>query len=100
MPHERYSTVKDAVTHPRASRRRKSLAALSGVSFTIAPGEFVGIVGRNGSGKSTLLRCLCGIYGIDGGRLDVRGRVAPFIELGVGFNPQMTARDNVVINAV
>jgi ABC-type polysaccharide/polyol phosphate transport system ATPase subunit len=63
-------------------------------------GEFFGIVGRNGSGKSTLLKCLAGIYSIDRGDVDVVGRLSPFIELGVGFNPDLTARDNVLINAI
>ena len=57
------------------------------MSFEIAPGEFFGIVGRNGSGKSTLLKCLAGIYEIDDGELSINGRLSPFIELGVGFNP-------------
>ncbi len=57
-------------------------------------------MGRNGSGKSTLLKCLAGIYGIDEGEIAVAGRLSPFIELGVGFNPDLTARDNVVINAI
>ena len=65
-----------------------------------APGEFFGIVGRNGSGKSTLLKCLAGIYQPDGGTIEIRGRLSPFIELGVGFNPELTARDNVIINAI
>ncbi len=72
----------------------------TGSASTIAQGEFFGIVGRNGSGKSTLLKCLAGIYDIDPGRLEVRGRLAPFIELGVGFNPELTARDNAIINAI
>ena len=63
-------------------------------------GEFFGIVGRNGSGKTTLMKCLAGIYRADTGEIWTRGRVAPFIELGVGFNPDLTARDNVLINAV
>ena len=62
-------------------------------------GEFFGIIGRNGSGKSTLLKCLAGIYRPDRGAIAVGGRVSPFIELGVGFNPELTARDNVVVNA-
>ena len=62
----------------------------------VRPGEFFGIVGRNGSGKSTLLKCIAGIYGIDRGELFVRGRLSPFIELGVGFNMDLTARDNVL----
>ncbi len=56
--------------------------------------------GRNGSGKSTLLKCLAGIYEIDSGDVEVRGRLSPFIELGVGFNPDLTARENVLINAI
>ena len=70
------------------------------VSFDAREGEFFGIVGRNGSGKSTLLKCLAGIYQPDAGQASVRGRLSPFIELGVGFNPDLTARDNVIINAV
>jgi ABC-type polysaccharide/polyol phosphate transport system ATPase subunit len=62
-------------------------------------GEFFGIVGRNGSGKSTLLKCLAGIYGVDRGRIYVNGRVSTFIELGVGFNPDLAAYDNVMLNA-
>ena len=63
-------------------------------------GEFFGVVGRNGSGKSTLLKCLAGIYAVDSGEIRLAGRVVPFIELGVGFNYEMTALDNVVINGV
>jgi ABC-type polysaccharide/polyol phosphate transport system ATPase subunit len=66
----------------------------------VAPGEFFGIVGRNGSGKSTLLKCLAGIYDTDSGELEINGRLSPFIELGVGFNMDLTARDNVIINAI
>ncbi len=76
------------------------LQAVDDVSVDIRPGEFFGIVGRNGSGKSTLLKCIAGIYGIDQGELTVRGRLSPFIELGVGFNLDLTARDNVMINAI
>ena len=70
------------------------------VSLEIGEGEFFGIVGRNGSGKSTLLKCIAGIYGVDRGRIAITGRLSPFIELGVGFNPDLTARDNVIINAI
>ena len=70
------------------------------MSFEVAPGEFFGVVGKNGSGKSTLLRCLAGIYPADSGQIAVEGRLVPFIELGVGFNKEMTARENVMINAV
>ena len=100
LPHEQYSTLKQRVLHPRRSRTFSELRALEDIGFEIAPGEFFGIVGRNGSGKSTLLKCLAGIYGVDSGRVDVHGRLSPFIELGVGFHPELSARDNVTINAV
>jgi ABC-type polysaccharide/polyol phosphate transport system ATPase subunit len=100
LPHQQYHTLKERALHPFRSRTFDVLQAVDGVSIEIAQGEFFGIVGRNGSGKSTLLKCLAGIYGIDSGKLLVRGRLSPFIELGVGFNTDLTARDNVVINAI
>ena len=100
LPHQRYSTLKERVLHPFTSSSYDRLDALEDVSFSVRKGEFFGIVGRNGSGKSTLLKCLAGIYGIDEGLIEVQGRLSPFIELGVGFNPDLTARDNVVINAI
>ncbi|MGZ4180371.1 MAG: ABC transporter ATP-binding protein [Solirubrobacteraceae bacterium] len=100
LPHEQYHTLKERALHPFRSRTFDILQAVRDVSLEVAPGEFFGIVGRNGSGKSTLLKCLAGIYEIDGGRLEVNGRLSPFIELGVGFNPDLPARDNVIINAI
>jgi ABC-type polysaccharide/polyol phosphate transport system ATPase subunit len=100
LPHQRYSTLKERVLHPFASSSSDALHVLDDVSFRVQTGEFFGIVGRNGSGKSTLLKCLAGIYGVDAGRIEIEGRVSPFIELGVGFNPDLTARDNVLINAI
>jgi ABC-type polysaccharide/polyol phosphate transport system ATPase subunit len=76
------------------------LQAVDDVSVEIGAGEFFGIVGRNGSGKSTLLKCLAGIYDLDSGAVEIHGRLSPFIELGVGFNPDLAARDNVLINAI
>lgn len=78
----------------------RALHALRDVSFEIERGEFFGIVGRNGSGKSTLLKILASIYRADAGRVRMAGRLAPFIELGVGFNPELTARENVELNGV
>jgi ABC-type polysaccharide/polyol phosphate transport system ATPase subunit len=100
LPHQRFDTLKEKALHPFAARTHDSLQALQDVSCEVKRGEFFGVVGRNGSGKSTLLKCLAGIYGIDSGSIDVVGRLSPFIELGVGFNPDLTARDNVVINAI
>ncbi len=100
LPHQQYSTLKERALHPWRSTTFDELRALRDVDVTIREGEFFGIVGRNGSGKSTLLKCLAGIYRPDGGRIEIHGRLSPFIELGVGFNPDLTARDNIIINAV
>jgi ABC-type polysaccharide/polyol phosphate transport system ATPase subunit/ABC-type polysaccharide/polyol phosphate export permease len=100
LPHQRTTTVKDRVLHPFAAEADERLAALRDVSLDVRPGEFFGIVGKNGSGKSTLLRCIAGIYRVDSGEIAVDGKLAPFIELGIGFNPELTARDNVIANAV
>jgi ABC-2 type transport system ATP-binding protein len=95
------------MARPRGGPRRmfsrtphRTLHALQDVSFEVGRGEFFGIVGRNGSGKSTLLKILAGIYGADAGTVRVAGRVAPIIDLGVGFHPELTARDNVELNGV
>jgi ABC-type polysaccharide/polyol phosphate transport system ATPase subunit len=100
IPHRVYSTFKERALHPLSARTYDELRALDDVSFYVRQGEFFGIVGRNGSGKSTLLKCLAGIYLPDRGTARLRGRLSPFIELGVGFNPDLAARDNVMINAV
>jgi ABC-type polysaccharide/polyol phosphate transport system ATPase subunit/ABC-type polysaccharide/polyol phosphate export permease len=100
LPHEKYTTLKDRVVHPFMSQSYEGLRALRDVSFAVGRGEAFGIVGRNGSGKSTLLKCVSRIYRVDAGEIDVAGRLAPFIELGVGFNPELSARDNAFANAV
>jgi ABC-type polysaccharide/polyol phosphate transport system ATPase subunit len=99
LPHERVHTLKERALHPLRRTGHETLRALRDVSFAVEPGEFFGIVGRNGSGKSTLLKCLAGIYATDAGRIYVNGRLSTFIELGVGFNPDLPARENVMINA-
>ena len=88
--------------HPASALRPSydELRAVDDMSFEIREGEFFGIVGRNGSGESTLLKCIAGIYDVDVGTIGVRGRLSPFIELGVGFNMDLNARDNVIINAI
>ena len=99
IPFNQPHTLKERVLHPFRATQYEQLEALRDVSFSVPKGEFFGIVGRNGSGKSTLLKCLAGIYEPTTGAVGVRGRLATFIELGVGFNPELTARDNVLINA-
>ncbi len=100
LPHRQYSTLKERALHPLRSTTYDELHAVKNVSLEIAEGEFFGIVGRNGSGKSTLLKCIAGIYRVETGRISIAGRLSPFIELGVGFNPDLNARDNVIINAI
>ena len=100
IPREQSHTLKERALHPFRKRGSDRLDALDGVSFGVAAGEFLGIVGRNGSGKSTLLKCLAGIYRLDRGTIHVRGRMSAFIELGVGFNPDLAARDNIIANGI
>lgn len=82
----------------RDGRWSQKFWALRGISLTVRPGEVLGVVGRNGSGKTTLLKTLAGILGPDRGRLEVRGRVGCLMSFGVGFNPNLSGRENVFIN--
>lgn len=99
LPRERAHTVKERVLHPFRFSDHDTLEALRDIRFDVRRGEFFGITGRNGSGKSTLLKCLAGIYKPDEGDIYVKGRVSTFIELGVGFNPDLPATDNILLNA-
>jgi len=97
------TTVKSAVLELVGRRRRRMkerFAALRDIDLTVETGRTLGIVGANGSGKSTLLKLIAGIYRPDSGSLRVHGRVAPLIELGAGFHPELTGRENVVINGI
>jgi ABC-2 type transport system ATP-binding protein len=100
IPTHRVDSLKERAVRPFAARDYRELRALDGISFDVRQGEFFGIVGRNGSGKSTLLKLLASIYRADSGSIRIAGRLAPFIELGVGFNLELTARENGVLNAV
>lgn len=99
LPHEQSSGVKQLLVN-FANRKKgyETQKVLKNVSFEIQHGEFFGIVGRNGSGKSTLLKLLAGIYTPDKGLVQVNGSLTPFIELGVGFNPELTGRENLYLN--
>jgi ABC-type polysaccharide/polyol phosphate transport system ATPase subunit len=98
IPLDRSTTLKYRVTHLRSSGRYKDLYALDDVFMHIPFGSFTGIIGPNGCGKSTLLKILAGIYQPTSGTVAVNGHVSPFLELGVGFNPELTARENVYLN--
>src|ERR1700758_1680913 len=100
IPEHRVDSFKERAVHPLRRIKYRTLEALKDVSFDIHDGEFFGIVGVNGSGKSTLLKILASIYRADAGRVRMAGRVAPFIELGVGLNPELTAWENGVLNGV
>ena len=100
IPEHKVDSLKERAVRPFTRADYRKLRALRDVSFDVHRGEFFGIVGRNGSGKSTLLKIMASVYKADAGRVRIAGRVAPFIELGVGFNPEMTARENVTLNGV
>ena len=99
LPTEQSFGLKQALFNRlRGIKGYKEQKVLKGIDFEIKKGEFVGIVGRNGSGKSTLLKILAGIYYPQRGEIIVNGTLVPFIELGVGFNPELTGRENVYMN--
>lgn len=99
LPTERAWGLKQAIFNRlRGVRGYREQKVLRGINFDIKQGEFVGIVGRNGSGKSTLLKLLAGIYQPEKGSVAVNGSLVPFIELGVGFNPELTGRENIYMN--
>lgn len=100
LPHERVTSVKSAFVKlfKKKDKSKEVQHALRDINFEVQEGEFFGIVGRNGSGKSTLLKILANIYLPTKGKIYTRGKLVPFIELGVGFNPELTGRENVYLN--
>ena len=99
IPRVRRDTVREHIFGLFDRRRFDDLHALDRVSLDLHPGETLGIMGRNGCGKSTLLKVLCGIYGVDTGAVHVRGGITPILQLGVGWNPELDAIDNVYLIA-
>src|SRR5262249_75156 len=97
-----YTTLKTSLTHRFTGARTpvEYLAAVQGVSLSVPRGATIGIVGRNGSGKSTLIRLIAGIYRPDSGRVTTEGRISALIELGAGFHPEFTGRENIFISGI
>lgn len=99
LPTEKAFGLKQAIFNRlRGIKGYNDQRVIDGIDVKIKRGEFVGIIGRNGSGKSTLLKTLAGIYYPESGEITIDGTLVPFIELGVGFNPELTGRENVYLN--
>jgi lipopolysaccharide transport system ATP-binding protein len=99
IPKEKRRTIYENILGFFQTREYDTFEALSGVSLSIRKGETLGVIGPNGSGKSTLLKLLAGVLYPDAGSIRIEGRTAPFLELGVGFQPELTARDNIYLYA-
>jgi ABC-2 type transport system ATP-binding protein len=99
IPHEKIRSLRGAFVNAFKKKSYEEFQALDDVTFSVKKGEFFGIIGRNGSGKSTLLKLLAGIYRPDKGQIHINGLISPFLELGIGFNPELSGRDNVYLNA-
>jgi ABC-type polysaccharide/polyol phosphate transport system ATPase subunit len=101
LPGDQLRTLKSALigrSLTRGLKREEAITALRDVSFQVTPGEALGVIGSNGSGKSTLLKLVAGILKPSDGRVEVTGRVAALIELGAGFHPEISGRENIYIN--
>lgn len=98
LPQTKNSSIKHAFVNIVKRNKKTVQKVLDGVSFTVEKGDFFGVVGRNGSGKSTMLKLLAGVYAPTSGEVLINGKLTPFIELGVGFNPELSGRDNVFLN--
>lgn len=100
IPHEKIDTMRGAFVNVLKKKTYENFKALDNVSFEVKKGEFFGIIGRNGGGKSTLLKILANIYYLDSGKIKINGRISPFLELGIGFNPELSGRDNIYLNGI
>lgn len=99
VPHQKIDSVRGAFVNLFTKKTYDDFKALDNVSFQVNKGEFIGILGHNGSGKSTLLKCLAQVYTPDEGSIEISGEISPFLELGIGFNPELSGRDNIYLNA-
>jgi ABC-2 type transport system ATP-binding protein len=93
----RHKNLKDRILHP-GQGTTTDLQVLNDVSFAVGAGETVGVLGRNGSGKSTLLKCICGVLQPTAGEIAIRGALAGLLELGAGFQPELSGRDNIYLS--
>jgi ABC-2 type transport system ATP-binding protein len=100
LPQSRKVSVQSYFTNPFEKQKFREFSPLKDLSFNVNKGEFFSVIGQNGVGKSTLLKILAGIYAPDSGEVIVNGILVPFLELGVGFQPELTARENVYLNGV
>lgn len=97
---ERDPTLKRTLSQLGRKKQRRTVEALKGVSFEVTRGSVFGVIGHNGAGKSTLFRVLTGIYPPSNGRVEIRGRLTPLLTLGVGFNAELTGRDNILLGGL
>ena len=100
IPLEQKTQIKHYVLNPFHRTKHQNFDALKNIAFNVNKGEFLGIIGRNGSGKSTLLKTIAGIYEPDEGKVEIYGKMTPFLELGVGFNPELSGRENIFLNGI
>lgn len=102
LPHEKHDTLIEFASKPWRIFKRagEQYEVLKDIDLKIYPGEFIGIMGRNGSGKSTLLKIMAGIYQPTKGKVIVNGKMVPFLELGVGFNSELSGRENIFLNGI
>ena len=100
IPTSSYDSLRERFINLKLRGAYKSLHALKNINLEVKKGQWVGLIGPNGSGKSTLLKIIAGIYQPDQGKVEVNGHLVPFLELGVGFNPELSAKDNIFLNGV
>lgn len=102
LPHQRHDSLIEFLSNPLRIFKPagEQFTVLKDIDLDIQQGEFIGIMGRNGSGKSTLLKIMAGIYSPTSGSVKVHGKMVPFLELGVGFNPELTGRENIYLNGI
>jgi ABC-2 type transport system ATP-binding protein len=102
LPHQRHNSMIEFMSNPFSIFKKagERFTVLKDIDLEVKKGEFLGIMGRNGSGKSTLLKIISGIYEPTSGNIKVNGKLVPFLQLGVGFTPELTGRENVFLNGL